>query len=453
MSGRHVSLEARLSRWRMAAYALPTLPLAIVMFPAYAVLPTFYARHTHIPLSTIGVILIGSRIFDAVIDPAIGYLSDRTRSPWGARKPWLVLGAVISLVAVYQLYAPAPTVGPVYYAVWFILFYLGFTLIEIPHKAWGTDIIRSYVDRTAVSTYLGLSFAVGNLAFALVPFLPGFRGHGYDADALRTVAFIVMAALPLAIGAAVWLAPQGRPVSSERPRLGRVLRSAATNRPFLQFLVVFVLAGFGQGVFYGLVFMFIGAVQKLGASFPLFLLADAIATFIAVPLWFRLIARFEKHRAWAAGMTVSALAIGAMALVPAGASGLWPLLVLVAVRALAGAVIYVAPNALLGDVVDYDILRTRTNAAANYHAMMALVTKANGAAGSGLGLVVLGLMGFSATGANTPAAVGGFKLVVLLAPAVLLVGSGIAAWLFPLDRRRHDIVRRRILGRTRGAEA
>jgi Na+/melibiose symporter-like transporter len=431
----------------MITYALPTLPLAIVVFPAYAILPTFYARHTKIPLSTIGLILIASRVFDAIVDPAIGYLSDNTRSHWGPRKPWLVVGAAVLVVATYELYVPATGVDALYYGGWCLLFFLGFTLIDIPHKAWGTDIARSYLDRSAISTYLGASFAVGNLAFAVVPFLPGLAGHSYDAATLRIVAILAAILLPLSVGVSLWFAPSGQPVAAARPRLGSLLRSAATNRPFTHFLSIFLLAGFGQGIFYSLVFMLVGAVEGLGAAFPIILLTDAVATFVAIPVWFRIIARIEKHRAWAVGMIGSGLAISAVFFVPPGAAGLLGLLTLITLRALGGAVIYVAPHALLGDVVDYDILKSRTNPAGNFNAAVTLVTKANGAIGGGLGLVLIGLVGFSAKGGNGSTAIINFKLIVLILPALLLFASSAAAWAFPLDRRRHDIVRRRILSR------
>jgi Na+/melibiose symporter-like transporter len=347
------------------------------------------------------------------------------------------------------LYAPAATVDAFYYATWFIVFYFGFTLIEIPYKAWGTDIIRNYIDRSAISTYIGVSFAIGNLAFAVVPFVPGFTGGGYDASTLRAVAILAIIVLPISIGAAVFLAPKGQPVATNRPKLSGMLRSLVTNRPFLQFLSIFVLAGFGQGIYYSLVFMLVSSVEGLGPLFPLCLLADAVATLVAVPLWFQAITRIEKHRAWGVGMVVSALSIAAIVFAPPGRAGFPLLLSFMVIRALAGAVIYVAPTALLGDVVDYDILRSRTNPAANYHAMLALTTKANGALGGGVGLLLIGLFGFTTNGANTPEAIAGFKFIVLVIPAVLVAASGIDAWFFPLDRRRHDIVRRRILTRAR----
>lgn len=436
------------ARIRFMTYALPALPLAIILFPAYAILPSFYASHTRIPLATIGVILLVSRLFDAIIDPFIGYLSDNTRSRWGARKPWLVGGAIASMICVYPLYVPPPDAGPLYYMVWFFLFYLAFTLIEIPHKAWGTDLVRSYMERSEISTYLGMSFALGNLAFAVVPFYPSFAGHGYDAVTLRAVAILVMVLLPLTVGCAIWIAPQGKPVARRRTTWRELMRGVLSNGPFRHFLLIFVLAGFGQGMFYGAVYLFVDSVLHLRLYFPFVLLADAICTFLAVPFWYRVIARLEKHRAWGIGMIGSALAVSAMFLVTPGSGGLALLLALVVLRAAMGAVIYVAPHALLGDVVDYDILRARSNRAGNYHALMALVTKANGAAGGGLALVLVGLCGFKAGVENAPAAIAGFKLAVLVLSSMIVAGSGLAAWLFPLDRRRHDIVRRRILARS-----
>jgi len=439
--------QSAVARIKFATFALPALPLAIILFPAYAILPSFYATHTRIPLTVIGTILLVSRLFDAVIDPMIGYLSDNTRSRWGPRKPWLAAGTIASMICVYPLYVPAADAGPVYYATWFILFYLSFTLIEISHKAWGTDLVRSYMERSEVSTYLGMAFALGNLAFAVVPFYPAFAGHGYDSETLRAVAIMVIILLPLTVGCAMALVPQGRVVARRQTTWRGLIRGVASNRPFRHFLIIFVLAGFGQGMFYGAVYLFVGSVLDLRLDFPLVLLADALCTFAAVPVWYRLIARFEKHRAWGIGMIGSALAVGAMALVSPGRGGLALLLVLVVARAATGAVIYVAPHALLGDVVDYDILRTRCNRAGNYHALIALVTKANGAAGGGLALVLVGIFGFKAGAHNAPSALAGFKMVVLIVSSMVVGCSGIAAWLFPLDRRRHEVVRRRILAR------
>ena len=324
-------------------------------------------------------------------------------------------------------------------------FYVGFTLIEIPHKAWGTDIARTYLARAEISTWLGVWFSMGNLAFAIAPLLPPFAGRGYDAAVLQAIAAMVVVLLPSTIGLAVTVAPEGQRVAAAGAGPWSLLRGVLSNRPFRHLLTIMLLAGFGQGIFYASVFLYVRAVLHLGSSFAYLLLADAVCTLAATPLWLRLIRRLDKHRAWAVGMVVSAASI--LAMVWVGPGDLAPIVALVSLRAAAAAVIYVAPHALLGDVVDLDILRTGGNRAGGYHALMALVTKANGAVAGGLALVLIGAVGFSASQANSVAAIAGFKAVVLALSASILVLAGVAAWTFPMDRRRHAIVLRRIAAR------
>ena len=79
---------------RLAFYALPAIPMAAIALPFYIVLPTFYADHFAMSLATIGAVLLGIRLIDAVTDPLMGALADRTRSRCGRFKPYLLYGAL-----------------------------------------------------------------------------------------------------------------------------------------------------------------------------------------------------------------------------------------------------------------------------------------------------------------------------------------------------------------------
>ena len=82
----------RLSLKEKFAYALPALSLALVGIPVYVLLPKFYTDTMGLSISVVGVLLMSVRVFDALTDPFIGYLSDRTSSRFGRRKPldlWL----------------------------------------------------------------------------------------------------------------------------------------------------------------------------------------------------------------------------------------------------------------------------------------------------------------------------------------------------------------------------
>ncbi len=431
----------------LVAFALPSVPQAVVIFPSQAILPGFYAQHTGIPLATIGLVLIFARAFDAVTDPLVGFLSDRTIDRLGTRKPWMIAGALVLSVAVVNLYAPAPDTGAAEYLAWFLAFYFGYTLIDIPHKAWGTELARGYVDRSRIFTSLAVAFGVGNLAFALAPFLAASGSGAYDAETLDAIGWAVAIALPVTVLAAVLGVPDGAPTRAKRIEVRAVLRAMRSNLPLLRFLATYLLTGLGQGIFYGLVFLFVGSVLGLGEKFAWVLLADAAVTLVSVPLWYRLIRLMQKHRAWALGLGISVAALLAMLWLPEGEAAFLPLIVLVCVRAFGSCVTQVAPNALLGDVVDYELMKRQVNQAANFHAMVSLATKFTVTAGSGAGLLAVGLAGFDPKVANSEAVITAFKVAALLVPALILLGGAVSAVGFPLHRRRHDIVRRRLESR------
>jgi Na+/melibiose symporter-like transporter len=438
---------------QFAAYALPALPLAIVVFPSHAILPGFYAGHTTIPLATIGIILIVARIFDAIIDPLIGYLSDATIGRWHSRKPWLVAGALVLAVSVVPLYAPAPEVGAYYFLGWFLAFYLGFSLIEIPYKAWGTELARDYIDRSKIATCLAVAFGLGNLAFALVPFLSASDARSYDAATLALVGWGVAIILPLAVLAAIGRVPNGALSRTRKTDLKAIVGAVRQNGPLLRFVGIFSCTGLGQGVFYGLVFLYVGSVLQLGTDFVWVLLADAMVTLLSVPVWFGLIRAIQKHRAWALGLTISAAALLGMLFLPAGEAAFVPLMALICLRAFGSGVTQVAPNALLGDVVDYELLKRNVNQAANFHALVSLITKLTATLGAGAGLLIVGLLGFDPKVANPPAVLASFKIVALLAPVLILLAGTAVAVGFPLHRSRHAVVLRGIERRMRHATA
>ena len=89
----------RLSRKVLAAYAAPAFSQALIHGPVGTVIQGIYGKHFGVALASIAIVLVVSRVFDAVTDPVIGYLSDRYRSRWGKRKPWLLVGSLIAVVA------------------------------------------------------------------------------------------------------------------------------------------------------------------------------------------------------------------------------------------------------------------------------------------------------------------------------------------------------------------
>jgi GPH family glycoside/pentoside/hexuronide:cation symporter len=101
-------------------YGLPACALAAVGIPLYVHLPKFYTDVVGVNVAVLGGVLVLLRLVDAVTDPLIGLASDRTRSRFGRRRPYIALGALPTALAVYLLFTPpagAATAATVWFAV------------------------------------------------------------------------------------------------------------------------------------------------------------------------------------------------------------------------------------------------------------------------------------------------------------------------------------------------
>ena len=137
------------NRWQMLAYGGPSVGLVFLVSPM-GVIQGIYAKYFGLSLSVIAGVLLLSRIFDAVIDPLIGYASDRYRVRTGTRKPFVLVGSLGLIVCSYFLFVPPDNVTVAYFTFWLMAFYVASTLKQIPLMAWGGEITAEPKQRTAL---------------------------------------------------------------------------------------------------------------------------------------------------------------------------------------------------------------------------------------------------------------------------------------------------------------
>ena len=140
----------RVSEIRILCYSSLYLPVSMALLPVNLYILPFYAE-LGIPLYAMSVIIFAARLSDAITDPLMGVLCDRTKTPWGRRKPWILIGTPLLMLALYKLFLPpaAPTVW--YFATWIIALYLAYTIISLPYYAWGAEMSSDYEQRTHIS--------------------------------------------------------------------------------------------------------------------------------------------------------------------------------------------------------------------------------------------------------------------------------------------------------------
>ena len=189
------------------AYALPAAATQFILAPFSTVAPGVYVTHFGIDAATMGVALLVMRIADAVTDPLVGHLSDRTRSRIGPRKPWLIAGAILTMAAGWLVLSPLGTPTAAGLILWSVLFFLGWTMMEIPHAAWGAELSREPTARTTVFFLRAACGVAGGTAFAALPFLPVFESTAISPRTLSAAALAFCFIAPLTVAVAVVFAP------------------------------------------------------------------------------------------------------------------------------------------------------------------------------------------------------------------------------------------------------
>lgn len=441
-----MTTQPRLSRSVLAAYSAPTFAEQIMLQPIFGILPALYAQHTLATLQITGVIFMIARIFDAILDPVVGYLSDVTKSPWGPRKPWILAGAVVSAVGVLYFYDPPATADGEYFFIWCMVLFVGWTFLMVPYNAWAVELTGNYQERARLFGWRNTLGGLGGLAFILSPVaLQYWTGNTeFTLEVMRILALGLCFILPVSVAIAISVVPQGESVATERPSLRGLLPALRKNRVMWLYVCITLLGGIGQGVFISLQFLYISSYLGIGAHISLLGVAQFATHIIAIPLWVWAVRWVGKHRPWAVTNLILALMAPVLIFLPHGEAALVPMLVISAIAGVLGATQAVSPQSMLADIIDYDTLKTGVNRAGNYFAFLTFLSKATTGFGGGIGLILVGLFGFVPGAQNTPLAETAFLATIAIGPAILGVVTAFLIFSYPLDERRQKIIRKRI---------
>ena len=444
------SSPGALSLGQLIAFGFPAMTHALIASPVYAILPTYYAATTAVTLAQIGLIAALCRIVDAISDPITGYLSDRTRTRFGSRKPWIVCSIGFCGIAAFQLFTPPGNATWVYYLVWSQLMFIGFTMFEVPRSAWGAEISREYNERATIGMFVGGFNIAGSLAFYLLPVVMGLlTGQSrIDGHTLRIIALTYVIVMPLGIMVSAVCVPKGDGIDHNTVSIRAVLKTLVSLRPAQRLLAAVFLWGVGQGITLGCAFIFYSDYMKMDAYFALVMGLLFLTQVASLPVWSRFLPRFDRHRVWACCIALGALLGPLVLLIPKGQHGLAPALVLILVQGVLMAPVNVLPGAILGDVIDYDTLKSGTNKAGNLFAVQMVLIKVAMALGGGFAFNLLGAVGYRVGKSNSHSAELGLIATFIVVPACFHLAMAGLAWNFPITRARQTIIYKRLQRRS-----
>ncbi len=425
-----------LTQWRRLLYAngslgasvnFQTLALWLVFFYApspEAGLPTRLPAltlpwlGTLAPVAFAGLILGAGRLVEIFDDPLIGHWSDTSRSRWGRRAPFILAATPVMSIAFVLLWLPpdaeATHLNAVLLFIVLQVLFFASTVVNAPYEAWLPEVAVTSGDRVSLSAWKSL-FGVIGAALALVA-----SPQLVDRLGFAGMAIILGAATVLSYYLAVLGAAGHRP-RDDRSNLNlRVaLHATLTNRPFLIFAASLVLFNLGLNMLTQMLPYFVVAIMGQGTEqVSLYIGLFLLVMLASLPGTVALGRRWTKRQAYLLGMGVLALYFplqffaGYVPGIPTVVQGL-------AYIALAGvpiAGLFVFPNALLADVIDYDAQLTGQRREGMYFGVLATINKLALALASLIFGVILGAFG------NTAANPLGIRLIGPVAGVAVALG-------------------------------
>ncbi|MDG4828373.1 MFS transporter [Solwaraspora sp. WMMD1047] len=413
-------------------YALGSLATgAFGTVPGLLLLP-YLTDSLGVAAGVAALLVLLPKAWDVLLNPVAGRISDRTRSRWGARRPYLLAGGLAMAVLFAAIFAAPFGTGPgaaAYVAVAFLATASAFAFFQVPYVAMPAELTADYQERTRLMTWriavLALAILVSGALAPLVVTVGGDGIAGHRWMGLFVAALIVVGAVGAFVGTRD--APTGT-VGESEPTLRAQLAVAARNRPFRVLLICFVIQSAGVATVLAGVQYFAEQILASPDAGPTLLFACFVGpALLVMPLWSRVGARLGKLRAFVAASLL--FAAGALALVVAPAVPAVVVYLVVAVIGCGYAGQQVFALAMLPDCIAYDTARTGRRQAGVFTGVWTAGETLGLALGPGLYGLVLQVSGYvsSSTGsaADQPASA---RLGVLLGFTVLpaaLVGLAV----------------------------
>jgi GPH family glycoside/pentoside/hexuronide:cation symporter len=459
-----------LSPLQIGAYALAIWPLCIGQ-QALIFAGPYYSHVFVLPLALLGVAMTCGRVFDVCADITVASVSDRLRTPFGRRRPWVVVGMALFLPSLWFLFVPGGHFSMVRYGLGLIFFFGSWTMAFIPYLAQGTELATGHDEKSRVNIVQSAVMIAAFLGSYIIPFLcidksmQGFRnglgdlirgagawgassgawlhrppptGVNSYGEIMLVIVVVTSVVTPLILAGYMAFVPDR---TAAQKAHGSLL-AAFRNPVFLRFCGghLMILSGF-LGSFGVLSYMLAFAYGRPDLVLVLSL-AHVITQMAVTPGWSWLFKKLERRTCIALAAVLQTASVLLFFFTPAHATAM--LFVDYIAFGLGGQTLMMGCFLVAGDCADYSRWKTGKESRAVHISLVSLVIKAAYIVGSLL-VVLLGLMGFNpALSHQTPGSLAALRYVGLLLPCGLMLGGAAIVWTYPVTRNRQRALQCRL---------
>jgi glycoside/pentoside/hexuronide:cation symporter, GPH family len=455
-------------------YAIGELAVSIRMVLFGLFLLFFYSTVMGLSGTMVGVATGVGFAWNAVVDPLVGLISDRTDLPIGKRHGFMLVGALTMGITSWALFAPPRGLPELSLFAWLLvaslLLRVASSVFAIPYLALGAELTQDYHARSLVAGVRGVSGLIGLIAAASLPFLiffpnrPGGGDPKLSYDGYPTMGLVFGVAMTVFALVATFCTLQFRspPVSQLVQRaatIGNILRtfgSSLQNRSFRAILLASALFFLGTVVNAALAIHFLTYYAQItdNRSVSLIQVSFYAAAGIGVPIWLYVARRVEKrHLFLIAAVGTAALLLVARLLVgpsrPFGTGNALPIMAGEAVAGFFASLFFIIPSSMIADIADEDALATGERREGVFFGMFSLGQQiAAGLSALATGVLLdrfAGLVpGQASQSLETAERIG---LLATWLPGVMFLLAAVAIRSYSLDHARVRAIQTQLAGR------
>ena len=401
-----------------------------------------------IPPETAGIVVLAAKFWDAISDPMMGTISDRTKSRWGKKRPYLLFGAVPLGVTVFLLfYTPdfsgVPVGGLDNRVLWalltYILFCTAITIVNVPYAALTAAMTRDSHERSIITGFRMTFGIIGTLvaAGATLP-LVGLFGTGDQIIGFRMVG-IIYGALIMLTSLVTFIAVRERvnPIGETNVKipLKAIIASVIRNRPFVLLVSATLMFMIGMNTMAAVVtyyFKYNLNAENLVAVANLCIFIPAL---LSLPLFVFIGKKMSKKLAYNLGMGI----VGGMLVLIffLGERNIYLTFAFLIVAGIGLCTNWLSPWAIVPDTVEYSEWKEGIRQEGMLYGIFYFVFKFGAAVAGFLAGQILSLTGYVANQPQTETALLGIRLLLTLLPFAFILAGIVILSFFPIDAAMH----------------
>lgn len=431
----------KLPFWTKIIYGTGDLGFSMNNSIISALFPIFMMDVIGLSPALVAIILFVGRSWDYVNDPIMGHLSDRTRTRWGRRRPFLLFGAIpfgLSFVLLWLSPHLSQTGLIIYYSAAYIIYEAMATVVYMPYYALTPELTDDYDERTKLTSFRMLFNILGSLTAYVFPMMVIGSMIPDNTKKVMIMALIAaaIAATPLFL---VFFGTKEKKeyMQEKQPKLIPSIKAAFKNRPFIFGAGIYLLTWMTIVVLETNLLIYIKyIIQRQGQS-SLIMASIFVTAILALPIWNWAAKHWNKRLAYIIGVSFWAVVMILLILVNA-TTPLWVILVLCVMAGIGVSAAQVLPWAIIPDAIEWDEWMTFERHEGMFYSLITLLGKIGNSLAGPASLLILQATGYQAGAAVQPdSALLGIRLVIGPVPAILLVGGIVFALFYPLSREQH----------------